>query len=105
MITPAALRSAYATGDTIRLATSGTSGRPRRVVRTAASWVDSFPVVADLCALVPESRAWVPGPVVASMNAYAVCLVDHVGATLVDGPGPASHVFCTPGRPRRPAGG
>jgi len=96
VITPAVLRSAYATGDTIRLATSGTSGRPRRVLRTAASWVDSFPIVADLCALAPESRAWVPGPVTASMNTYAVCLVDHVGASLVGAIGAASHVFCTP---------
>ena len=96
MITPAALRSAYATGDTIRLTTSGTSGRPRRVLRTAASWVDSFAIVSDLCALVPGSRAWVPGPVTASMNTYAVCLVDHVEASLADGPGDATHVFCTP---------
>ena len=96
MITPAVLRSAYATGDTIRLATSGTSSRPRRVLRTAASWVNSFSMVADLCALAPESRAWVPGPVTASMNTYAVCLVDHVGASLVGDPGAASHVFCTP---------
>ena len=51
MITPAALRSAYATVDTIRVATSGTSGAPRWVVRTAASWVDSFAVVAGLCGL------------------------------------------------------
>ena len=56
MITPAALRSAYATGDTIRVATSGTSGAPRWVVRTAASWVDSFAVVARL----PCPRVIVP---------------------------------------------
>lgn len=96
MITPAALRSAYAAGDTIRVATSGTSGAPRWVVRTAASWVESFAVVARLCGLGRTSRAWVPGPVTASMNTYAVCLVDHVGAALVGGPGAATHVFCTP---------
>lgn len=96
MITRAALRTAYASGDVIRLTTSGTSGRPRQVVRTAASWVDSFGVVAGLCGLDGRSRAWVPRPVSASMNAYAVCLVDHVGATLVDGPADATHVFCTP---------
>jgi len=96
VITPAALRTAYAAGETIRLPTSGTSGRPRWVLRRAASWVDSFPVVAALCALERASRAWVPGQVTASMNAYAVCLVDHVGASLVDGPGDATHAFCTP---------
>ena len=96
MITPAALRAAYAAGDTIRLATSGTSGRPRWVVRTAASWVDSFSVVAGMCGLSVAARACVPGPLQASMNAYAVCLVDYVGATLVDDRGGATHVFCTP---------
>ncbi len=96
MITPAALRTAYASGGLIRLATSGTSGRPRQVVRTAASWVDSFDVVAGLCGLDRRSRAWVPGPRSASMNAYAVCLVDHVGAVLVDGSADATHLFCTP---------
>ena len=96
MITPAVLRAAYAAGESIRLATSGTSGRPRRVLRTAASWVDSFPVVAGLCALDGASRAWVPGPATASMNTYAICLADHVGADLVDDPQLASHAFCTP---------
>jgi long-chain acyl-CoA synthetase len=97
VITPAALRSAYVTGATIRVPTSGTSGAPRWVIRTAASWVDSFAAVAGLCELGRGSRAWVPGPVTASMNAYAVCLIDHVGAALVGGPGDATHVFCTPG--------
>jgi long-chain acyl-CoA synthetase len=109
VITPAALRAAYRAKGTFRLATSGTSGRPRSVVRTASSWVDSFPVVAEMWGLSPHSRAWVPGPAAASMNAYAVCLVDQVGATLVDDPTRATHVFCTPAvlaglleRPRPP---
>ncbi|MFT4165635.1 MAG: AMP-binding protein [Microlunatus sp.] len=96
MITPAGLREAYAAGDTIRLLTSGTAGRPRWVVRTAASWVDSFPVVAQLCGLTAVSRAWVPGPVEASMNTYAICLIDHIGAHLIADHGDATHAFCTP---------
>lgn len=96
MISPAELRAAYAAEGTIRIATSGTSGRPRWVVRTAASWVDSFPVVARLCGLSAGSRAWVPGPIEASMNAYASCLADQVGAARVGDPAEASHVFCTP---------
>ena len=96
MITPAALRAAYQAGGTIRLATSGTSGSPRWVVRTAASWVDSFGVVAELCGLTAGSRAWVPGPAAATMNAYAVCLTAHVGATVVPGPKEATHAFCPP---------
>lgn len=98
MITPAGLREAYAAGDAIRLPTSGTAGRPRWVVRTARSWVDSFSVVAELCDLTTASRAWVPGPLEASMNAYASCLADHVGAELVADRDDATHVFCTPSR-------
>ncbi|HEU5486800.1 MAG TPA: o-succinylbenzoate--CoA ligase [Microlunatus sp.] len=96
MIEPAELRAAYASGDTIRLPTSGTTGRPRWVERTAASWVDSFEVVARLCALSAASRVWVPGPVAASMNAYALCLADHVGARVAAASAEASHGFCTP---------
>lgn len=98
MITPAGLRDAYAAGDTIRLPTSGTAGRPRWVVRTAASWVDSFLVVAGMCGLTAASRTWVPGPVGASMNAYAICLADHVGSRLVHDHREATHAFCTPSR-------
>lgn len=98
MITPAELREAYAAGDTIRLPTSGTAGRPRWVVRTAASWVDSFLVVAGMCGLTAASRTWVPGPIEASMNAYAICLADHVGSRLVHDHREATHAFCTPSR-------
>jgi hypothetical protein len=58
--------------------------------------VDSFQLVAGLCGLDRPGRVWVPGPVSASMNAYAVCLADQVGAALVDGPADATHLFCTP---------
>lgn len=96
MITPAELRPAYRAGESIRLATAGTSGRPRWVIRSAASWVDSFAVVAELCDLTAASRVWVPGPPSASMNAYALCLADHVGARLVSHAQAATHGFCTP---------
>lgn len=96
MISPADLQAAYAAGGAIRLPTSGSSGRPRWVVRTAASWVDSFEVVAGLCGLSPSDAVWVPGPARASMNAYALCLADHVGATLVGASVDATYAFCTP---------
>lgn len=95
-VTPPVLRAAYTSAGTIRVITSGTSGQPRSIVRTAASWVDSFPVVAAMCGLSSRSRAWVPGPTGASMNAYAICLVDSTGASLVGAVDDASHVFCTP---------
>ncbi|MDN5771296.1 MAG: AMP-binding protein [Microlunatus sp.] len=66
------------------------------MVRTAASWVDSFASVAVLCELGSTARAWIPGPQDATMNAYAACLADHVGACTVNTPRQASHAFCTP---------
>jgi len=80
----------------VSLRTSGTTGRPRQVIRTAASWVDSFPVVAQLIGLEGGSRAWVPGPLSATMNLYAAALATYLGASLVDSVSRASHAFLTP---------
>ena len=92
----AALLAAYRIGGLVSLRTSGTSGPPREVIRTAASWVDSFPVVADLIGLTKASRAWVPGPIDATMNLYAAALATCRGASLTDSPQRASHAFLTP---------
>jgi long-chain acyl-CoA synthetase len=81
----------------IALATSGTSARPRRVVRTAASWVDSFPVVAGLTDLGPGARVWLPGPRSATLTLFAATLARHVGAALVARPDEATHAHLTPG--------
>ena len=88
--------AAYRAGGRISVLTSGTTGRPRRIVRTAASWVDSFAAVAGLAGLTPASRAWVPGPLAATMNLYAATLVRHLGAELVPSPAEATHAFLTP---------
>jgi long-chain acyl-CoA synthetase len=80
----------------VSLRTSGTTGRPRQVIRTAASWVDSFPVVAQLIGLEGDSRAWVPGPLGATMNLYAAALATYLEASLVDSLSRASHAFLTP---------
>jgi long-chain acyl-CoA synthetase len=92
----AALLAAHRIGGLVSLRTSGTTGRPREVLRTAASWVDSFPVVAELIGLARGSRAWVPGPIVATMNLYAAALATYRGASLTDSPRRASHAFLTP---------
>jgi long-chain acyl-CoA synthetase len=92
----AALLAAYRIGGAVSLRTSGTGGRPREVIRTAASWVDSFPVVAELIGLTKDSRAWVPGPIEATMNLYAAALATCRGAALTDSPRRASHAFLTP---------
>lgn len=58
---------------TLVLPTSGSTSSPRLVVRTAASWTDSFAAftqVTGLGARGPET-VWVPGPASATMTLFA----------------------------------
>ena len=91
-----ALAQAYRAGARVSLPTSGTTGRPRRVVRTAASWVHSFAPAAALAELTRAGTVWVPGPLSATMNLYAVCLAAHLGSERVARVEDASHAFLTP---------
>lgn len=89
-------RAAQAEGRLIALRSSGTTDSPRVVVRTTASWADSFDAVSELCAMSADARTWIPGPVSASMNAFARVHADAVGAEVVDDPGVATHAVLTP---------
>jgi long-chain acyl-CoA synthetase len=92
----AAVLDAHEHGDLISLQTSGTTSRPRSVVRTTASWVDSFSHVSRLTGIDGRSRVWVPGPLAATMNLFAAVHARMVGALLVDGPEGATHAHLTP---------
>lgn len=94
----AAFASAHEQGRPVRLRTSGGT----EVVRSTASWADSFGAFGDLAGVGPGSRVWVPGPLSASMNLFArvhaayagaVTLTDAAGA---DGAGWATHAALTP---------
>lgn len=88
--------AAHAARGRIRLRTSGTTARPRWVVRTAASWVDSFPAVSRLMDIGPGSRVWLPGPLCASMNLFAAVHARFVGAAVVPTAAGATHACLTP---------
>ena len=92
----AAVLEAHAAGLPIALRTSGTTGRPRAVVRTTGSWVGSFEHVTALTGLGAGSRLWLPGPLAATMNLFAATLARWVGATLVPEPAGATHAHLTP---------
>lgn len=103
----AALRAAFATaalgrsfriGDadgspapsvrpTFETLTSGTSGAPRRIVRSQASWIASFNVNAALFGIGPTSRVAVLGRLIHSLALYGALEALHLGATvhLLDG--------------------
>jgi long-chain acyl-CoA synthetase len=92
----AAFLAASERGYLVALRTSGTTGRARAVVRTPASWTESFPHVSRLAGLGAGARVWVPGPLVATMNLFAVVHARCVGATVVASPGQATHAHLTP---------
>lgn len=83
-------------GLPVALPTSGTTSRPRTIVRTTRSWTDSFVTVSELTGTTPRSRVWIPGPVTATMNLFAAVHSRHVGAQVVDRLADATHAHLTP---------
>jgi long-chain acyl-CoA synthetase len=100
--TPAAVHDvagwldAHARGAPVTLATSGTSGPPRAVVRTTESWVRSFGHVSRLTGIGLASQVWVPGPMTATMNLFAAVHAEVAGAVVVGTPERATHAHLTP---------
>jgi long-chain acyl-CoA synthetase len=92
----AAVLDAHVRGHPVALRTSGTSGGARSVVRTTASWFDSFDTVSGLLALDAASRVWVPGPLSSTLNLFAAVHAAAVGARLAPAPAGASHAVLTP---------
>jgi len=92
----AAFLDAHDRGRSVALPTSGTSGTPRWVLRSTASWVDSFEAYGALAGLGSGSRVWVPGPLSATMNLFAATQATWAGAALVDDPADATHAALTP---------
>lgn len=67
----------------LELTTSGTSAAPRTVVRSLASWEDSFEHVSRLTGITRDDRVLVPAPPTGSMFAFAAAHAAHVGADVV----------------------
>jgi long-chain acyl-CoA synthetase len=91
-----AFLAAHAAGEPVVLATGGTSGAPRGVVRSTGSWVGSFEAFSRLTGIDPASRVWVPGPLSATMNLFAAVHATMTGARLVGDPRAATHAHVTP---------
>ncbi|MGP3965017.1 class I adenylate-forming enzyme family protein [Nonomuraea sp. 3N208] len=62
---------------------SGSTGRPRAVVRTRASWTASFPHLDGLTGIGPDDVVLVPGPLSSSLYAFAAVHALAAGATAV----------------------
>ena len=98
---PLAVLAAAEPEDLLAFRTSATAGRARTVLRTSRSWVESYPHVSDLLGMTRASRVWVPGPLSATMNLFAVAHAAWAGAETVSGPHDATHAHLTPWLLRR----
>ena len=76
--------------------TSGTSGHPRPVLRTAASWTTSFAPLAELAGIGPDDRVLLTGPLHATLHLFAAVHTLAIGAELTDRPGDATAVHAVP---------
>ena len=92
----AAFAAAHDRGARLLLRTSGTTDRPRRVLRTTGSWACSFAPFSRFAELEAGGRLWVPGPRTSTMNLFALAHAHAVGAVAVDGPDRATHACLTP---------
>jgi acyl-CoA synthetase (AMP-forming)/AMP-acid ligase II len=63
--------------------TSGSTGAPRMIVRTDASWSASFPGVQRLTGLSAEDVVYVPAPLVSSVTMFSVAHARALGATVL----------------------
>ena len=91
-----AVLDAARAGHRLLLRTGGTTGAPRVVVRTAASWFDSFPSYGALTGIDSGAVVGVLGPLTATMNLFAGVHARWAGARVTDALDRTSHVVLTP---------
>lgn len=92
----AAFWQAHRIGAPIAVHTSGTSQTPRTVLRSTASWFDSFDLVAHRIKLTSQSRFAIPGPLAATMNLFIACVAEHAGASWSAHEPRPTHLALTP---------
>nr|WP_232542048.1 AMP-binding protein [Nocardia bovistercoris] len=66
------------------VATSGSTGAPRPLARTAASWYDSFPAFTRLTGIEPTDRVLLTGPLHATMHLFGTLHALWRGACVTD---------------------
>ncbi len=76
--------------------TSGTSGTPRPVLRTAASWTSSFCALSELASLTADDRVLLTGPLHSTLHLFAGVHTLGLGAELTDRAETATAVHAAP---------
>ncbi|HEX7538430.1 MAG TPA: fatty acid--CoA ligase family protein [Dermatophilaceae bacterium] len=80
----AASSGLVADGDLV-VFSSGSTGRPRGIVRTVESWQASVCALSDVTGITAEDTVWLPGPLWSSLFLYGAFHARAVGARLVFG--------------------
>lgn len=80
--------------------TSGSSGRPRIVLRTASSWEESFGAVSELLGASPEGAVALPVPPASSLTLFSIAHALAGGPRPVLGAIGGSDVTCLHGTPQ-----
>jgi len=83
-------------GTFLVVVTSGTSGHPKPVLRTAASWVSSFAPLAELSGIGTTDRVLLTGPLHATLHLFAAVHTLTLGAELTDRADQATAVHAVP---------
>lgn len=112
-IGPGTTPPAHGTVPMFETLTSGSTGAPRRILRSQASWTTSFAVNARLFGIGPVARVAILGRLVHSLSLYGAVEGMHLGSTvhLVDDLRPdrqrkalaergISHLYATPAQLR-----
>lgn len=79
----AAVAQGRLTAADLVLFTSGSSGRPRAVVRTLASWAASLAPLTSLLGLGEDDVVWLPGPLSSGLYLYGGLHARTVGAEVL----------------------
>ncbi len=90
------LARALPAGTFLVAITSGSSGHPRLVARTAASWTASFAPLAALAGLSAADRVLLTGRLSSTLHLFAAVHTLAIGATLTDRPADATAVHAVP---------
>ena len=83
-------------GTFLVVVTSGSSGTPRPILRTAASWTRSFAPLAELAGLDSGDRVLLTGPLHATLHLFAAVHTLALGAELTDRPELATAMHAVP---------
>ncbi|ABG97037.1 MULTISPECIES: class I adenylate-forming enzyme family protein [Rhodococcus] len=78
------------------VATSGSTGSPRPLARTAASWFDSFPAFTAITGIDATDHVLITGPLHATMHLFGAVHALWRGACVTDDPSRATVVHAVP---------